>query len=174
LGSVSIPQTSSPREEHGILVNSYYEAMLEYSIDGYARNYLSSSIVNRFIDGIQFEYDDEFPSQSKVFFKEETLKEVEVLKKFTYTSQILSSRLKVAEVRGKEIVNQIFTSLISKEKVGFELLPSDYRFLYDLANTEENKTRIICDFVAGMTDRYAIEFYGRLKSEDPATIFKPL
>jgi dGTP triphosphohydrolase len=30
-----------------------------------------------------------------------------------------------------------------------------------------------CDFVAGMTDRYAVEFYSRL-TESGASIFKPL
>ena len=29
-------------------------------------------------------------------------------------------------------------------------------------------------FIAGMTDRYAVEFYGRLNSDTPQTVFKPL
>ena len=37
----------------------------------------------------------------------------------------------------------------------------------------QEKYRCICDFISGMTDKYAIEFYGRLKSENPETIFKP-
>jgi dGTPase len=32
---------------------------------------------------------------------------------------------------------------------------------------------VICDFIAGMTDAYAIDFYARLKSENARTIFKP-
>jgi putative thiamine transport system substrate-binding protein len=32
--------------------------------------------------------------------------------------------------------------------------------------------RLICDFVAGMTDQYAVEFYSRMK-ESGASIFKP-
>ncbi len=33
--------------------------------------------------------------------------------------------------------------------------------------------RVICDFVAGMTDRYAAEFYERLYGGNQ-TIFKPI
>jgi dGTPase len=35
------------------------------------------------------------------------------------------------------------------------------------------RKRLICDFIAGMTDRYAVEFYARLK-ESGASIFKPI
>jgi dGTPase len=38
----------------------------------------------------------------------------------------------------------------------------------------DQKARVLCDFIAGMTDRYAVEFYGRSPSENPQTIFTPL
>jgi dGTPase len=38
----------------------------------------------------------------------------------------------------------------------------------------DQKARVLCDFIAGMTDRCAVEFYGRSRSENPQTIFKPL
>jgi dGTPase len=34
--------------------------------------------------------------------------------------------------------------------------------------------RVICDFIAGMTDRYAVQFYGRLFGTNPESIFAPL
>lgn len=37
---------------------------------------------------------------------------------------------------------------------------------------EARAKRDICDFVAGMTDNYAVEFYGRLTSLTPTTIYK--
>ena len=60
------------------------------------------------------------------------------------------------------------------EKDGYRLLPEDFQSIYFQAKTDEGKRRVICDFVAGMTDRYAVEFYGRLFSQNPQTIFKPL
>ncbi|MBQ7706751.1 MAG: hypothetical protein IJT72_03105, partial [Lachnospiraceae bacterium] len=53
-------------------------------------------------------------------------------------------------------------------------LPEDYRKLYMLKTDDSWHSRVVCDFIAGMTDRYALEFYGRLFSENPQTIFKPL
>jgi dGTPase len=35
------------------------------------------------------------------------------------------------------------------------------------------KKRVVCDYVAGMTDRYAVEFYARLTSETFYSMFKP-
>ncbi|MCY4361391.1 MAG: hypothetical protein OXE42_04270, partial [Gammaproteobacteria bacterium] len=58
---------------------------------------------------------------------------------------------------------------------GHLLLPDDYRDL--ISNCKDynmDQDRAICDFIASMTDRYAVEFYGRLKSESAQTIFKPL
>ncbi len=156
-----------------IYASHNYEISQEFSRNGYSRTYLTSKLVNRFIDGVRFKYDRVHPSQSKVFLKPEILLDVEVLKKFTYISQVQSSRLKIAEYRGKEIVKEIFTNLTNKEKGGHELLPDDFRDLYDKA-PKKDCNRVICDFIAGMTDRYAIEFYGRLKSENPETIFKPI
>lgn len=153
--------------------NSLHAISQTYNSDGFARTYLTSKLVDQFIRGIRYT-PHEVPSQSKVYLETETLKRVEVLKKFTYISQILSPRLKVVEYRGKEIVREVFESLANASKQGFELLPSDARKLYNQAGNDDGlKHRAICDFVAGMTDRYAIEFYGRLKSENPETIFKP-
>jgi dGTPase len=154
--------------------NSLHVISRTYNDDGFARTYLTSKLVDQFMRGVQYKPSKKHSSQAKVYFDLETLKRVEVLKKFTYISQILSPRLKIVEYRGKEIVREIFECLADTSKDGYTLLPSDSRELYEAAGNDQGlKHRIICDFIAGMTDRYAIEFYGRLKSENPETIFKP-
>ncbi|MDO9508061.1 MAG: hypothetical protein Q7I97_01740 [Thermovirgaceae bacterium] len=52
-------------------------------------------------------------------------------------------------------------------------MPEDFREAIEKASEDWEKERIICDFVSGMTDRYALEFYCRLFSENPESIFKP-
>ena len=84
----------------------------------------------------------------------------------------MSSRLKVAEYRGYQIVKNIFENLSARR--GFLLLPDDFRELYQSFKEVAEQRRVICDFVAGMTDRYAVEFFGRLNSEQHQSIFKPL
>ena len=97
---------------------------------------------------------------------------VNILKYFSYVALISSSRLKVAENRGKEIITKMFNRLSAKG--GDALLAEDTRQLYNLSTDLLWRARVICDFIAGMTDRYAMEFYSRLFSENPQTIFKPL
>jgi dGTPase len=98
---------------------------------------------------------------------------VEILKNFTRQLIIMSPIIKVAAFRGKEIVRTLFKELSSAE--GHELLPDDFRSWFRYFNgNKAQQMRVVCDFIAGMTDQYAVEFYSRLKSEDPATIFRPI
>lgn len=149
-----------------------YKVSKVVASDGYHRTRFTSSLIQIFIDGIEFVPHQDFPLLSKVHFKDDVGKIVEILKHTTYETQIESARLKVAENRGKDIVMGIFNKL--NTDAGHRLLPEDFQDLLEQETTLESKSRVICDFVAGMTDRYALEFYGRLHSESPQSIFVPL
>jgi dGTPase len=139
---------------------------------GYERTEITADLVGQFISGVRLRPNSDFPALSKVELEPKTWIRVEVLKRFCFASLIMSSRLKVAERRGREIVTEIFERLSEKE--GYQLLPDDFREWYARVKAKRDRMRLICDFIAGMTDRYAVEFYSRLKSETPQTIFKPL
>lgn len=160
-----------PIDKFKLLQDAYATSNL-LANDSKARTELTSHLVGRFIRRVQIKIDEQFPSLSKVYLDVEERKFVEILKQFTWQYQILNHRLKIVASRGIEIVNAIF-DLLSSE-TGHELLPNDFHYIYDQFTDVVLKRRVICDFVAGMTDRYAIEFYGRLKSMSPETIFKPL
>lgn len=150
-----------------------YRALMRIANVGYLRTKLTSTLVGDFIKGVTFKPNHGAPALSEAYLDEPTRLKVEVLKRFAYVSLILSSRLKVAEIRGQEIVTDIFETL--SEDAGHNLLPDDFRSWYDcLAGNEAGQKRVICDFIAGMTDRYAVEFYARLHSETPETIYKPI
>ena len=60
-----------------------------------------------------------------------------------------------------------------KEDANNQLLPTDWRIrCQSNADGEAGRLRSIYDFVAGMTDRYALEFYQKLKSASVSTIFR--
>jgi dGTPase len=81
--------------------------------------------------------------------------------------------VKLSEFRGYEVVKSIFEALSGKK--GFLLMPDDVQEQYEATNGRPNEQmRVVCDFVAGMTDRYAIEFYGRLHTDSAQSIFKPI
>lgn len=147
-----------------------YNTSLFVSKNGYSRNRLTSSLVDKFINGIEYTWNPIAPPFSKVTFSEKIFSSVETLKNYTYEKLIQSSRLKVAEFRGYQIVKDLFKAL---DDGGASLLPEDFKELHEAAPNKVEKKRVICDFIAGMTDDYAIEFYGRLNSESPQSIFVP-
>lgn len=153
-------------------VSKTYTASKEVASLGYLRTQLTSKLVGQFIQGVRFEANRHIPALSNVYLEKTTKEYVEVLKRFTYVSLIMSSRLKVAELRGKEIVKEIFSCL--QDSDGCQLLPDDYREWYNRSKRKKERMRVICDFIAGMTDRYAVEFFSRLKSDSPQSIFKPI
>jgi len=140
--------------------------------DAYYRTTFTSDLVNQFVNGIQYIHNEENPILSSVSFDSKTKFRVNLLKHFAYVYLINSPRLKVVENRGGEIVEKLFSKLASEG--GSILMPEDYQLLYKEFTEDVDKKRLVCDFIAGMTDRYAIEFYGRLFSENPQSIFKPL
>jgi len=177
LGIIAEKQKALPLDDNYVeasIVNfvDSYEASNNLTHDGYLRNAFTSQLVQRFISGIEFTYDESDACLSKVKLAEKTRLEVSILKHFAYASLINSSKLKIAEFRGYEIVESIFKVLANFDRDGYRLLPEDFQALY-LNIEESHRKRIVCDFIAGMTDRYALEFFGRLYSENPETIFKP-
>ncbi len=150
----------------------FFQSSKETAINGYYRTELTSRLVDYFINGVRIKINNDMPALSKVYLRRDIQLMVEILKRFIFEILINNSRIKITAYRGTEIVGEVFKSLHDTEK-GYLLLPDDNRELYEGIGKCENK-RILCDYVAGMTDRYALEFYGRLKSENPQTIFKPM
>lgn len=141
--------------------------------DGHIRTQFTSSLVGEFINSIDVQFNEKIPQLSGIKVEPLSLEKIETLKNFSFEATIYSTRVKVSEYRGNAIVSAIFTAL--SEKNGHLLLPTDYAALYKAAGENtQSKNRIICDFIAGMTDKYAIEFYGRLNSDSPMSMFKPL
>lgn len=141
-----------------------------YTNNGYVRTQLTSALVDRFISGVSLKINEDYPALSEIVLDGGIRRQIEVLKHLNFEVTIMSPRLKLVEFRGYEIVSGIFKAL--EENGGHLLLPPDIKECYQKLKSSTEKTRVICDFVAGMTDRYAIEFFGRLKQGDQS-IFKP-
>lgn len=137
----------------------------------YFRTALTSQLVNEFVNSVSLNFDNDLPMLSTVDLTEPAKTKVEVLKTYTFEATIYSSKVKLAEYRGSDVVAGIFKAL-SGDK-GELLMPDDVRALVSAADGAA-KPRAICDFVAGMTDRYALEFYARLRSDSAQSMFKPI
>ena len=144
-----------------------------FNDDGRVRTSFTSDLVNEYVEGIDVvKIDEEIPALSSIELKPDLQRRMKLLKHLTHELVVQAPPLATVEYRGYEIVKEIFSALSSEG--GERLLPDDYKKLVADISDELERDRTICDFVAGMTDRYAIEFYGRLRSVNAQTIFKPL
>lgn len=139
--------------------------------NGYYRTEFTSELVGRFVRAVDVELNEKFPCMSQARLSIEAFVAVEVLKKLSFEAVIMSSRLKSAENRGKWIVEQIFNELVDDN--GYLLMPEDWRALVDAREGDTRwKRRMTCDFIAGMTDAYCIEYYERILGRAAPSIQK--
>ena len=136
------------------------------------RTQLTAERVGRLIAAVELVPNTTFPQLSSVTMNRPAMLQVEVLKHLNYELVIRSPRLAVVEHRGRDLVSTLFRTLCDSRGA---LLPDDWRARYVEAEaidiTEAN--RLVCDYVACMTDRYAAELHARLFGNG-ASIFKPL
>ncbi len=140
--------------------------------DSLFRAQFTAERVGRLIAAVEFDPNDAFPQLSGVKMNRDALLQVEVLKHLNYELVIRSPRLAVVEHRGRDLVSTLFRTLCDTQGT---LLPHDWRARYiEAAKVGITQARrLVCDYVACMTDRYAAELHARLFS-DGASIFKPL
>lgn len=159
-------------KSNGDSVFEEYTASKLIASDANMRCAYSSKLVNQFMAGVSVLTDSVTDLRFAVIdVRRDVQIKIETLKHLNFLLTIMSPRLKVVEYRGYDVVKTIFETLDSEE--GHLLLPDDLQRMYERLSDSDSKRRLICDFVSGMTDRYAIEFFSRLK-ESGSTIFKPL
>lgn len=178
--SVTMPQSVNVLSTGDSIQNDARSALLvnveawqmnqKLQTDSLARTKFTADRVGRLIAAVDFVPCQNHPQLSSVRMQREEMLQVEVLKHLNYELVIRSPQLAVVENRGKEVVQRIFKTLDESKGT---LLPGDWKSRYSEQKTELDKKRLICDYVACMTDRYAAELYSRLFGEG-ASIFKPL
>lgn len=113
----------------------------------------------------RLEVDDEARQESKVF------------KRLAYEVVFLSPELKQLEYKGNYMLERLWNVLqqryISAEAVGgqsFEILPQAEAIEIEAAPDANTRARLVCDFLASMTDGYAARMYKRLFVPDFGSI----
>ena len=77
------------------------------------------------------------------------------MRKFLFERVYIGSIAKEQEEKAKHVVRELYTYYMDKP----DKLPETY--LNELEQGED-KVQVVCDYIAGMTDRYAIHTYGEL------------
>lgn len=128
---------------------------------------LVKELINLFIQDIIVEKTDlESPRlQYKARLSEECNNLLEGINRLIYENVIQSQRVQTMEWKVNLIVTKLFDAFMDTAK----LLPKDRRYKDNLPDAK--KGRIVCDYIAGMTDKYAENFYRRLFVSNGGRLF---
>ncbi|MDO6762597.1 anti-phage deoxyguanosine triphosphatase [Agarivorans sp. 1_MG-2023] len=145
----------------------FYNAKL-FSGSGKERKHAISKLIGYFISNVSVKTIDGFKTD---LLKYNACVEADVeiilkaLKKFIFVRVIKSPEVQILEYKGQQIVLKLFEVLNSNPS---RLLPKNTLELYEKS---ENKERIICDYVSGMTDTYATKLYHKLYTPNIGSVF---
>jgi len=139
--------------------------------------------IGRYIKATHLETDVNFLSgmtnryRHKLVIDEDVKAESALFKRLAFEVVFLSPQLKQLEHKGSRMLRQLWEVLgeryISQQKIDgqdFQLLPADTAEEIANAPDEASRARLVCDFLAGMTDGYAARTYKRLFSPDFGSI----
>ncbi len=105
----------------------------------------------------------------EVVIDEEIRAECELFKQLAFEVVFLSPQLKQLEHKGSYMLRQLWQVMEKRYVLGEAIDGQDFALLPDAdaaeiqqAETVEQKARLVCDFLAGMTDGYAARTFRRL------------
>ncbi|WP_166423034.1 anti-phage deoxyguanosine triphosphatase [Paraglaciecola sp. 20A4] len=121
------------------------------------------ALVNSFITNIEiiqtdpaFEHD---LLKYNAVFQPEFEQALSIFKQFVYQRVIRKPEIQILEYKGQQVVMGLFEAFASDPE---RLLPENTRLRWLNAQNEYNGMRIICDYIAGMTDEFASRLYANL------------
>lgn len=156
------------------IADEYYYCSISEKLFGkthFERKSVISNLVHRFIDAVYI--------IENVFFEDKILRlnavvndhvknEIQSLKNMTYSSVIGKYEIQTLEYRGGRIVDKLYQAILEDYKI---LLPKKY---IEKISTENIIERVVCDYIAGMTDHYAARLYDRIFTTNVSSIFTKL
>lgn len=132
------------------------------------RKHAISKLVGYFVSNIRIENNNEFETPLLGFqaiMSQDAKALLKTLKDFVLMNVIRRPEVQTLEYKGQQMILKLFEVLQENPK---RLLPAS---TYSKYQASENKKRVICDYISGMTDSYATKLYHKLFSPDMGSIF---
>lgn len=139
--------------------------------DDWSRKRIVGRLVHYFIISVKIDENDIFREPLLRFKAELGLKQrvlLDALKELVFEDVIANPSVQHLEFKGQMLVVAVFEAILSDPK---KLLPRDDWERFQKADQDP---RIICDYVAGMTDSYLLRTYDRLFSPHMGSVFDKL
>jgi len=94
----------------------------------------------------------------------------EMMKCLVWEMIISDPRIATLTRKGQNLVGELFEQFVSSDEWTDKMFPLDFR--EKLENEQESRHRVVCDYIAGMTDSYALRMYSRLMESDIQSVFE--
>ncbi len=141
---------------------------------GHSRKQGVGALVHGLISSVELKQNNKFEEpllQWNAVLPQEPENFLKSLKEAVWRNVIQLNTVQAATYKGRKIVLSIFEALSSDPEM---LLPKSFQDLWKSAKNEQEQKRIICDYIAGMTDQYANRFYQRLFLPGHGSVFDRL
>lgn len=160
--------TSLIENQDNLLSSLFNEAL-------HVRKQAIGEMVNYFITAIKIDVTNEGFDNSLLKYNIVLLPEakalLEHLTQCIYQYVIDSQEARTFEYGGQTVVLRLFEAISSNPA---SLLDNKNRVLFHQANDEKAALRVVCDYIANMTDEYAYRMHERLFGFNTRTIFERL
>ncbi len=111
----------------------------------------------------------------KLRIPSKTLKEIAMLKQLTWHYVILRPSLTTKQIGQRKIIRELFEvfhgSALILDKL--EIFPTAYSELIGDAKTDRERTRLVADMIAGMTEQQAISIHRKLTGVNLGSVLDP-
>lgn len=132
-----------------------------FSNQHYKRKNAIGALVNYFITNISWKYQAEFTQPLLAYNAElppAVIEVLEIFKDFVFNYVIRHVDTQRIEYKGQRILTEMFQIFETDPE---RLLPTNTANRWKNAEDHQKK-RVICDYIAGMSDAYALRVYGKL------------
>ncbi len=152
--------------------NNVYDKMVDSLFsDGGTRKRFIGRFVHHFITNVIIDTLSEF-DEPLIKYRASMRKKpkifLEALQSLVVNEVILSAEVQHLEFKGQQMVLSVFETLSSEPEC---FLASD---TYEMYEASDDRPRVICDHIAGMTDAFLLRTYDRLFSPRMGSVFDKL
>ena len=134
-----------------------------FSQEHFERKDAIGALVNHFVTHIEIDaIDTEFQEpllRYNAIMPESEQKALRVFKEFVLNRVIQKPEIQQLEYKGQQVVMELFTAFHSDPE---RLLPENTRKRWMLADAQGQGSRVIADYISGMTDEFASRMYSNL------------
>ncbi len=133
--------------------------------------------VGKFIESVSLQQVADYSWSNRYNYvlnrSEEFILQSEIYKKLAVDLIFKSPQIQQLEAKGGRIIRELFQVLAERylyEENSYQLLSQQVSRNLEAAKNEQEKARILCDHIAGMTDGYATRMYKRIFDPDFGSI----